>query len=263
MGVVGTVAGLWRYPVKSMRGEEMDEIFVGFGGVYGDRLYAFESPANNRGFPFFTGRDQRQILRYRPRWRHPEKSIRPANQAEAEARSHMLNQIPATHEELMLDVETPDGRTLAIDDPALRESLQTGLPDNPPLRLLRSDKALTDCRPVSLFSLQTAQQLAQETGGEVDPRRFRPNVLLDLASGEGFGEDRFVGHNLRLGPKVVIHVLARDGRCMMIAIHPDTAEKTPALLKTVAQSHENNAGVYAAVLMEGMVRAGDPVELLD
>ena len=74
MSVVGTVESLWRYPVKSMRGEESDELFAGFAGVYGDRLFAFESSASSKGFPFFTGRDQRQMIRYRPRFRDPKKS---------------------------------------------------------------------------------------------------------------------------------------------------------------------------------------------
>ena len=51
--MVGTVESLWRYPVKSMRGEEMEELFAGYAGVYGDRLFAFESSASAKGFPFF------------------------------------------------------------------------------------------------------------------------------------------------------------------------------------------------------------------
>ena len=262
MAIVGTVESLWRYPVKSMRGEERDELFVGYAGVYGDRLFAFESSANARGFPFFTGRDQRQMLRYRPRFRHPEKAARPVNQVEAETMSHMINPITASRADLMIDVETPDGRTFAIDDPALIETLRVGLDAKPQLTLLRSDKAMTDCRPLSIFAVQTARRLGEETGLEVDPRRFRANVYLDLESGEGFGEDRFVGRNLRIGSKVAVSVLARDGRCMMVTLDPDTAEKTPALLKAVAQTHENKAGVYAAVLMEGMIRRGDKVVLL-
>jgi uncharacterized protein len=84
MSVVGTVESLWRYPVKSMRGEESDELFAGFAGVYGDRLFAFESSASSKGFPFFTGRDQRQMIRYRPRFRDPKKAAQPINRAEAE-----------------------------------------------------------------------------------------------------------------------------------------------------------------------------------
>ncbi len=262
MAIVGTVESLWRYPVKSMRGEEMDELFVGYAGVYGDRLFAFESSANPRGFPFFTGRDQRQMLRYRPRWRHPAKAARPVNQSEAETLSPMINPITASGAELMIDVEAPDGRIFAIDDPALLDTLRAGLDAKPELTLVRSDKAMTDCRPLSIFAGQTAKKLGAETGLTVDQRRFRANVYLDLNSGEGFAEDRFVGGNLRIGSKVIVTVLARDGRCMMVTLDPDTAEKSPAVLKAVAQSHEGKAGVYAAVLMEGMIRKGDPIELL-
>ena len=85
MGLIGKVESLWRYPVKSMRGEELDEIFAGYPGVYGDRVFAFTSSLSPKGFPFFTGRDQRQMIRYRARFRNPEKAARPINLAEAES----------------------------------------------------------------------------------------------------------------------------------------------------------------------------------
>jgi uncharacterized protein YcbX len=246
-----------------MRGEELDEIFAGYAGVYGDRLFAFESSAAPRGFPFFTGREKRQMIRYRPRYRDSRKAARPVNLAEAETLSPNINPVTASATDLMVDVETPDGKTFAIDDPALIEHLRAGLDQKHELRLLRSDKAFTDCRPVSLFSLQTARTLSEETGAKVDERRFRANIFLDLTSGAGFGEDQFVGRSLRLGTKATVTVLQRDARCMMITLDPDTAEKTPAVLKAVAQAHEGMAGVYGAVLVEGIIRRGDPVELLD
>src|SRR5260370_1325551 len=58
MSVAGKVDSLWRYPVKSMRGEELEGAFVGFSGVYGDRLFAFRSTAAPKGFPYLTGREQ-------------------------------------------------------------------------------------------------------------------------------------------------------------------------------------------------------------
>jgi uncharacterized protein YcbX len=122
---------------------------------------------------------------------------------------------------------------------------------------------MTDCRPVSLFAVQSARKLGEETGTNVDKRRFRANVYLDLTSTEGFAEDEFVGRSVRIGPKVVISILERDPRCMMIVLDPDTGEKAPALLKKVAQAHGGMAGVYGAVLMEGTLRKGDSVELLD
>src|SRR5439155_1266231 len=173
MPIVGTVESLWRYPVKSMRGEELNEMFAGYAGVYGDRLFAFTSSASPERFPFFTGREQRQMLRYQPRFRNPEKATRPINQMEA-------------------------------------DSLPPG-----------------------------------------------------VTSSGGFAENDFVGKSLRIGSKVVVSVLERDPRCMMITLDPDTAEKTPVILKQVAQAHEGMAGVYGAVLIEGTIRKGDAVELLD
>jgi uncharacterized protein YcbX len=261
MSIVATVESLWRYPVKSMRGEELDEMFAGYSGVYGDRLFAFKSSASPKGFPYLTGREQRQMLRYRPRFRDPDKAARPSNLTEAESMS--ANPVSADLADLMVDVETPTGETVAIDDPKLIDMLREGIEEQHHLTLLRSERAMTDCRPVSIFSLQSAQQLAEETGTPADKRRFRANVYVDLASAEGFAENEFVGRSLRIGPKVVVTILERDPRCMMITLDPDTAEKTPAILKKVAQAHDGMAGVYGAVMVEGMLHKGDSVELLD
>ncbi|HYJ03976.1 MAG TPA: MOSC domain-containing protein [Chthoniobacterales bacterium] len=261
MSLIGTVDSLWRYPVKSMRGEEMDEIFVGYPGVYGDRLFAFSSSAAHKGFPYFTGREQRQMIRYRARFRQPDKAARPVNLVEAESRG--AAPLSATPEELMIDVETPDGAVFAIDDSALAENLRAGLEEKHELTLLRSDRAIADWGPVSVFSVQTVRKLEEETCAAIDKRCFRANLYLDLASQEPFAEDAFVGRSLRLGSKAVIAIVKRDSRCMMITLDPDTAEKNPAILKNVAQAHGNMVGVYGVVHVEGIVRKGDPVELLD
>jgi Uncharacterized Fe-S protein len=261
MSIIGKVDSLWRYPVKSMRGQELDEAFAGFSGIYGDRLFAFESSASPKGFPYLTAREQQRLLQCRPHFRNPDKAARPINLTEAESLG--ANPIWANPSELMVDVEAPDGQTLAIDDPALMDMLRTDLDQKHQLKLMRSERAMTDCRPVSIFSLQSARQLGEETGVPIDKRRFRANVYVDLESAGGFAENQFVGKSLRLGPKVVVTVLERDPRCMMITLDPDTGEKTPAILKKVAQAHDGMAGVYGAVLVEGMLHKGDPVELLD
>jgi uncharacterized protein YcbX len=262
MSLIGTVESLWRYPVKSMCGEEMEEMFAGYAGVYADRLFAFASSVAPKGFPIFTGRDQRQMIRYRARFRNPEKAARPVNLTEAEKLPPGANPISANAADLMIDVETPDGNTFAIDDPALIDHLRLNIDGKHELTLLRSDKAITDCRPLSIFAVQSAKKLGEETGVAVDKRRFRANVYVDLTSSGGFAENEFVGRSLRIGSKVTVAVLERDPRCMMITLDPDTAEKTPAILKAVAQAHDGMAGLYGAVLAEGMIRQGDPVELL-
>jgi len=259
MSAIGTVDSLWRYPVKSMRGEEAEELFVGYAGVYGDRLFAFRSSLAPAGFPYFTGRDQRQMIRYRPHFRNPEKAARPINLLEASQKG--AAPLSASPEDLMIDVETPEGEILPIDDARLRDNLCAD--QQKILTLIRSDRALTDARPLSLFSVLTAQQIGAEAGVSVDKRRFRANVYLDLPGLKAFSEDEMVGRSLRLGSKVIVSVIQRDSRCMMVTLDPDSAEKAPAILKTIAQNHGGQAGVYAAVVIEGTVRKGDTVELLD
>ena len=261
MSVIGKVDSLWRYPVKSMRGEELDEAFAGFSGIYGDRLFAFKSSASPKGFPYLTAREQRRLLQYRPHFRYPDKAARPVNLTEAESMG--ANPVSADSSELIVDVETPDGKKLAIDDPALMDMLRTDIDQKHQLTLMRSERALTDCRPVSIFSLQSARQLGEEIGTSMDKRRFRANVYVDLTSAEGFAENEFVGRSLRIGTKVVVTILERDARCVMITLDPDTGEKTPAILKKVAQAHEGMAGVYGAVMVEGMLHKGDSVEVLE
>jgi uncharacterized protein YcbX len=261
MSIIGKVDSLWRYPVKSMRGEELDEAFAGFSGIYGDRLFAFKSSASPKGFPYLTAREQRRLLQYRPHFRHPDKAARPINLAEAESMG--TNPVSADPSELMVDVETPAGETLAIDDSALMDMLRADIDAKHQLTLMRSERALTDCRPVSIFSLQSARQLAEETGTPIDKRRFRANVYVDLTSAGGFAENDFVGRSLRIGPKVVVRILERDARCVIITLDPDTTERTPEILKKVAQAHEGMAGVYGAVMVEGTLHKGDPVEVLD
>ena len=215
------------------------------------------------GFPYLTGREAHEMVLYRPRFRHPKKAARPANLAEAEELSPIHNSVPADPGDFALDVETASGEVLAIDDPALLRQLAARTGGNHSLTLLRSERAMTDCRPISLFSLQTAAQLGDEVGSVLDKRRFRANVYLDLGTVGGFSENAFVGHKLRLGPKVVISVLERDPRCQMITLDPDTAAPNPEVLRNVARGHEGTAGVYVAVLAEGLIRSGDPVQLLD
>ena len=261
MSIIGKVDSLWRYPVKSMRGEELDEAFVGFSGVYGDRLFAFKSSASPKGFPYLTAREQQRLLQYRPRFRYPDKAARPINLTEAESMG--ANPLSADFSELMVDVKTPADETLAIDDPALIDMLRAEIDKKHQLTLMRSERAMTDCRPVSIFSLQSARQLAEETGMQMDKRRFRANVYVDLGSVEGFAENKFVGRSVRIGPKVVVTILERDPRCVMITLDPDTGEKTPAILKKVAQAHDGMAGVYGAVMVEGILHKGDLVEVFE
>lgn len=260
--VIGSIDALWRYPVKSMRGQAIEQAFIGYAGVYGDRLYAFKTSAGPDFFPYLTGRETQDMLLYTPRFRQPDKAEQPVNWAEAEALSVGITPVFSSAHELAMDVEAPNGEVYAIDDPALAKQLATSAGAGHDVSLTHSQRAMTDCRPLSLISLQTGRQLADETGIEIDHRRFRANIYLDLSSGQGFAEDSLVGRNLKLGDKVVVTIVERDPRCAMITYDPDTGEATPEILRQVTQHHERNAGIYAAVVVEGTVKAGDRVELM-
>ena len=262
MSVVGRVDSVWRYPVKSMRGEQLPEIFASFAGVYGDRLFAFKSSATPVGFPYLTGREAHEMLLYRPCFRYPGKAAKPPTSPRRRncRRSYPVGADPA---DLALDVETPSGGVLPIDDPALLQQLAERAGDGHYLTLLRSEQAMTDCRPIWLFSLQTARQLGEEVGSVLDKRRFRANVYLDLGTARGFAENAFVGRKVRIGRKVVISIVERDLRCKMITLDPDTAVPTPEILRKVTQDHDRAAGIYGAVLVEGIIRFNDAVEVID
>jgi uncharacterized protein YcbX len=246
-----------------MRGEEIKQSFLGFSGVYGDRLYAFHDTSAPEGFPFLTGREQERMLLYQPRFRQPEHTAGPPNLAEAENTEPGMTPVYATAADLTVDIETPSGEVLAIDDPALITRLSEGTEAAHVLSLLRSDRSFTDCRPVSIFSIQTVQQIGDELGFVLDKRRFRANIYADLKPMSGFAENAFLGRRLQIGTKPVIAVTDRDPRCKMITLDPNTAHASPEVLRRVRDSHEGKAGLYGAVLVEGTVRPGDEIRLLD
>jgi MOSC N-terminal beta barrel domain len=114
--LIGTVESLWRYPIKGMRGEALKEAFVGFPGVYGDRVYAFRNSVAPKGLPYLTSRELETLLLYQPRYRNPERMTKPANLAEAEAIAPGLTPVYADSMDVALDVDTPSGDRLAIGD---------------------------------------------------------------------------------------------------------------------------------------------------
>lgn len=249
--MAGSVHELWRYPIKSMAGEARGALFLGFSGVYGDRLFAFTRADGPAVFPYMTGRQKAEMVLYRPRFR--EERALPGN-AEA-VLSLAAGPTPIYADDALVDVTTPMGAVLAVDDPELAAQLN----DKSALTLLRSDRTMADCRPVSLISRQSVQKLGVELDCAMDLRRFRANLVLDLPGSDGFGEDALVGKTVRVGERVRLMVLERDQRCAMIGIDPDSAERDRDIPAHVAKAHDGKIGIYAAVLAEGIVRPGDAI----
>jgi uncharacterized protein YcbX len=260
MSQIGKLVSAWRYPVKGMRGEAMDEMFVSFSGVYGDRVYGFRSPGAMPGFPYHTAREQEELLLYKPRFKNAAAAAQPPNLGEAQAIAPGITPIFADRSCFTVDVETPDGRVVSIEDPQLLDVLAESRDDGAKVTLAYSERPMTDCRPLSMFSVSTARQLGEETGQDIDIRRFRANLCVDFDAG-GFAENDLVGKTIKIGDTVTLAIIERDPRCKMIALDPETADHEPKILQHLTQAHEGYAGVYAAVLVEGIVRPGDPITL--
>ncbi len=236
---IGTVARLFRYPVKSMRGEELTQTPIGLQGLPGDRRYAFVQAGSRSSFPWLTGRELAGMLLHQPYYR---------------------DGFDGQGREPALLVRTADGRDLPVDGAELREELEQAF--GAPIHLLRDHRGCYDVGQVSIFDLGMAERIAAERGAPLDPRRYRANLYLQPDAAAAVPESEWVGRVLAVGPALRLAVTELDGRCMMITLDPDSAEIDPAVLRTVAGSHGNCVGVYAAVLRAGVVHTGDAVDLL-
>ena len=261
MEQIGTIETTCRYPVKSMAGEEVNEAFVGFAGVMGDRAYAFlPRGETTQGFPWHTGREQETLVLYHPRYRAAAASRLPVHVAASLAMAPGINPVFPDRDAFAVDVTTPEGRSLPVEAAELVAELERQ--GGKALTLRFSERSLYDCRPVSLLGNASVRALGREIGTPLDRRRFRANFYMDWSDDQPYREDSMVGRTVQLGERVRLAVLERDPRCKMITLDPETGQADPAVLRHVARAHDSKAGVYAAVLVEGVVRTGDPIWLV-
>ena len=224
-----------------MAGEDLREVYVTYAGMAGDRAYAFIDPINPANFPWLTGRLEREMILFCPRFVAPPDPVDPHPPEDC----------------FSLEVVTPEGRTLSVDDPAFTPFFEKRFGRKLELRF--SERAMHDACPLSLLGLNSLQFLSQETGMELDRRRFRTNFYVRWESREPFYENELVGAKLRIGEKLTVMVVKKDARCVIITLDPSTAEASPKVLEVVAKNHVNCLGVYGSVLREGIVRVGDAV----
>jgi len=231
MTVVGRVAALFRYPVKSMAAEELDTVEVSWNGLAGDRRWAFVRAGQVRsGFPWLTIRQRPELARYRPRFAEPAR--------------------PDASRTL---VQTPSGGELDVADPALAAELGPGV------RVLKQDRGIFDTMPLSLLSTQTLAGLGRMVGADLTAQRFRPNFLVD-APGRDFPEDAWIGRVLRVG-RMRMRVDKPDQRCVVTTIDPVTLRRNRAVLRVIARERDTRLGVYGSTVEPGPVAVGDLVEL--
>lgn len=232
---VGRVLGIWRYPVKSMAANALNEADVSWHGIAGDRRWAFvRDGVVQSGFPWFTLRERSDMHQYVPSFAdptRPDKSV--------------------TH------VRTPSGVDYEISDPQLARELSPS-----PIRLIKQDRGVFDTFPLSLVTVQTITRLSEMTGENLQVERFRPNFLIDAFEPTPFCEDTWVGRVLRIGG-IRMRVDKRDGRCAVITIDPLTSTRNPDILRVVAREREGCVGVYGTTVEPGLVRVNDEVVIED
>lgn len=228
---VGRVVGLWRYPVKSMCGEALSAADVSWHGLAGDRRWAFvRNDDVQSGFPWLTIRERNDMSRYCPSFvdaERPDKS--------------------------RVKVRTPAGFDFDVADPALAAEL---CPEG--VRAIKQDRGIFDTFPLSLISTRTIATLGANVGQNLDVRRFRPNLLIETVDDVAFAEDAWVGCILRIGA-MRMRIDKRDGRCAIITIDPETAQRDTTILRTVARDRQGCLGVYGTTVEPGRVALDDHV----
>ncbi len=239
--LVGVVAELYRYPVKSMLGEHIAQARVEPRGVQGDRVWAVYTDDGAIG----SGKTSRRFRR-------------------VDGLLHLRASLDAG----VTRVHLGDGRVLPVEDPATADAL-TGLLGRALELRPEGDVPHHDDSPLHLVTTTSLRTLAGEVGHDVDVARFRPNLVVDTLdtpdSGGGTGgypDDDWLGRDLAVGDEVVVRVDAGMPRCVMVTAAQGGLPRDPAVLTTLGRVRDVEFGVQASVVRGGVVRPGDPVRLL-
>jgi uncharacterized protein YcbX len=236
---IGRISAIFRYPVKSMAGELLDVARLSWHGIEGDRRLAFRRLTDKSGFPWLTASKFPKLILYKP-----------------------FGLDSNTAELLPTHVRTPEGKEYELRSDELREEVSSRYGSE--LELMNIKHGIFDEACISVISLATVQRIGRESGRELDLRRFRPNVVVETDSVEGFEEDRWVGQTLMFGEGnggAAVSATLRDERCGMVNLDPGTAEPHSEVMKTVVRLNENYAGVYGTVVRAGELRVGQVVTL--
>jgi uncharacterized protein YcbX len=227
---IGHVEALFRYPVKSMRGESLDAANLGWYGLDGDRRLAFRRIDDRSGMPWLTASTLPSLLLFSP--------------------------------DLPVHVRTPDGEAMHVFSEEL--AAEVGRRYGAPVQMMQLRHGVFDEGSLSVIASDTVREIGRLAGRDLDVRRFRPNVVARLSRSVPFQEDEWVGGVLSFGEAEdapSITVTMRDERCSMVNLDPDSARSAPEVMKAVVSANQNHAGIYGVVNRTGRVMVGQTIFL--
>jgi MOSC domain-containing protein len=262
----GSLASLHRYPVKSMMGEELTAAQVTPRGLFGDRAYALYDAETGKVASAKNPRKWPNLFSYRAEYIGPPT---------------VHSTVPAVR------VTLPDGRFAISSSADFADTLSATLgrpvtlltappPDAqleeywPDMEGLANRDVVTDeaMPPGTFFDLAVLHVLTTATldrlrelypSGRFEPRRFRPNLIVDVGDQKGFIENDWIGKTLAIGSEARLQITGPCPRCVMTTLAQADLPKDPGILRTAAQYNEVRVGVYASVVQAGSIRVGDTV----
>ena len=249
METLGTVAQLWRYPVKSMQGEQVDHLDLAAGGAVGDRVLAIVDPAAKK---VLSAKRYADLLMASARFDGGDVVITLPDGSEHQATDPNVHEVLSTWLDLDVRLEPPPPNVVYPME------MYSGMSDEstpvfdwpgPPGTWLD----LADAHWLTTASLASIAELAPE--GQWDVRRFRPTALIETAA-EGWPEEGWT--SIALG-EVHSDVLMPTMRCSMPSRGQPGLDRDLAIGTTIRDRHDNNLGVYASVTLGGRVSLGDTV----
>jgi uncharacterized protein len=268
----GSVFSLWRYPIKSMLGEELSAIELTERGLLGDRAYALVDSADGKAATAKNPRKWPTLFGFRAVFvepPHPGESL-------PSVRITLPDGTTATSQQADLNqiLSRALGRTVTLN-PAGRGhagsvNAEEYWPDMEGLdhRDTVTDFTLPegtffDCAVVHVLTTATLERLHQlYPQGRFEVARFRPNIVVAPASGEkDFVENAWVGHTLAIGDAVRLSITGPCVRCVMTTLPQGDLPRDPGILRTAAQHNKVSVGVYATVERGGTVHRGDTVRV--
>lgn len=236
---IGHVEAIFRYPVKSMRGERLDAANMAWHGLDGDRRLAFRRINDRSDFPWLTASTLPELLLFAPR--------RCGDGAHADIPTH---------------VRTPDGEEMAVFGEDLAADVERRY--GAPVQMMQMKHGIFDDACISVIATDTVCEIARLAGQSADVRRFRPNIVVRSHRPVPFQEDAWVGGVLLFGEgddAPAVTVTMRDVRCSMVNLDPDLASSAPEVLKAVVRANQNNAGIYGTVTRTGRLAVGQTILL--